>query len=59
MGQALRRGKLRFDRAERNPKSIPSRRKGTSAGAEVEMMMEYSGHREDSPGCGWPQGIRQ
>lgn len=58
MSQALRRGKLRFDRAEWNLKSIPDRIKGMSTGAEVEMITEYSGHRGDKPGCGWPQAIR-
>lgn len=27
-------------------------------GAEVGMMIKYSGHRGDRPSCGWPQGIR-
>lgn len=43
--QDLRRGKLRSDRAECNPKSIPGRRKGTSTGAEVEMRIVYSGRK--------------
>ena len=45
MSEDLRRGKLRLDRAEWNPKSIPCKRKGMSTGAEVEMMIVYSGHK--------------
>lgn len=44
-GQALRRGKLRFDRAEWKLRSISSRRKGIRAGSEVGMMIAHAGHR--------------
>lgn len=54
MSQALRRGKLRLDKAEWNLKSIPGRRKGMSTGTEVEMMIQGT----EGTGRGWPQGIR-
>lgn len=54
LSQALRRGKLRFDKAGWNLKSIPGRRKGMSTGTEVEIMIQGT----EGTGCGWPQGIR-